>query len=979
MSQYVRERWGTEKGLFGEVRAIAQTNDGYLWVGTERGLFRFDGFSFRLMADQGPSPVSILNVPGLTVSGPGTLLVRLPERNLLRYEDGKFENTLYSLQPRELAITAMCRGKDGDTLVTGIVQGLLRYREGRFETITPITSLPPSPIISIAQSADGKIWLGTRDAGIFFVDGGRATAVTGQLPSRKINSVLAAGSDVWVGTDAGLVRWNGTGITEEGVPPSLRRSQVLSMLVDRQSNLWIGTRSGLVRLNAGGLSVVGSLQSVPGVAVNALFEDREGELWAGGAFGIERWRDGAFATYGKAEGLPSDQNGPIYADSEGRTWVAPQEGGLYWLSRGRTAQVRIAGLGADVVYTIVGNSGDLWIGRQKGGLTHLRSREGNFEADTYTQAEGLAQNSVYSVYQSRDGAVWAGTLSGGVSQYRGGKFKTYSMKDGLVSNTIDSILESSDGTMWFATPNGLAALSNDRWRAYTLKDGMPSDDVNCIFEDSRGILWIGTAGGLAFLTPSGVATPRGALDRLRDQVFGLAEDKNGWLWISASNRVVRVNRDKILRGVLAEDDLREYTFGDGLRSVEGVHRDKSVVSDALGRIWLSMNGGLSVVDPALLTRNSVPAVVQVQTITADNRPVGLSGAVRIPVPPRRITFSYSAVSLQDPDRLRFRYQLDPEDTGWSKPSPAHEASYSLGPGKYRFRVVATNPDYGWTSTEATVGFEVMPLFWQTWWFQLAALLSVGLMLLALYRLRLQRLTTQLNVRFEERLGERTRIAQELHDTLLQGFLSVSMQLHVILDSLPENSPGRNSLGRIVERVKQVVEEGRNAVRGLRSSGSTSLDLEKAFSHVRQEFHLPDEIGFRVIVTGQPRPLRPVLRDEVYRIGREALINAFRHAQAKEIDLEIKYAVKQMRVLVRDDGCGIDPHVLESGRDGHWGLPGMRERAEKIGGRLRVWSRVSGGTEVELSIPSNVAFEPSAPNRIRQWLAGMRGKRNGIGQ
>jgi signal transduction histidine kinase len=276
-----------------------------------------------------------------------------------------------------------------------------------------------------------------------------------------------------------------------------------------------------------------------------------------------------------------------------------------------------------------------------------------------------------------------------------------------------------------------------------------------------------------------------------------------------------------------------------------------------------------------------------------------------------------------------------------------------------------------------VGFEVMPLFWQTWWFRLAALLTVGLMLLALYRLRLRRLTTQLNVRFEERLTERTRIAQELHDTLLQGFLSVSMQLHVILDSLPEGSSARNSMSRIVQRVTQVVEEGRNAVRGLRSSQTASLDLEKAFSHMREEFHVPDETGFRVIVTGQPRALRPVLRDEVYRIGREALINAFRHSQAKEIDLEIKYAAKQMRVLVRDDGCGIDPDVVQSGRDGHWGLPGMRERAEKIGGRLRVWSRASGGTEVELSVPSHVAFEPSAPNRIRLWIAGVRGKQNGV--
>jgi signal transduction histidine kinase len=554
------------------------------------------------------------------------------------------------------------------------------------------------------------------------------------------------------------------------------------------------------------------------------------------------------------------------------------------------------------------------------------------------------------------------------------------MTDGLASNTVASTMESSDGTMWFATPNGLRALSNDRWRGYTVKEGLPSDHVNCLMEDSRGILWIGTAGGLAYLTAGSAAMPRGVPPILHDQVFGLAEDKSEWLWIATATHVVRVNREKLLRGVLAEGDLREYAVGDGLRSVEGVQRDKSVVADALGRIWFSTNSGLSVVDPAQLTNSSVPAIVQIQTISADNHAIDLHGRVRIAAPARRVTFAYSGVNLWEPDRVRFRYELDGYDSGWSEPTAEREAAYTnVGPGVYRFRVMASNPNGVWNSAETGIGFEVLPLFWQTWWFRIAAVLTAGLVLLALYRLRLHQHATRLNLLFEERLAERTRIAQELHDTLLQGFLSASMLLHVAVENLPADSPAKQSLSRVIERVRWVIEDGRNAVRGLRSPQRASLDLEHAFSHIRQEFQVPDEIEFRVIVDGQPRPLNPLLRDEVYRIGREALINALRHSQAKEIDLEIKYAARQMQILVRDNGCGIDPHLLQLGNECHSGLQGMRERAEKIGARLRVWSRVSAGTEVELSVPGHVAFQDLSSNTVQRWFSRKAGARKRIGQ
>ncbi len=621
-----------------------------------------------------------------------------------------------------------------------------------------------------------------------------------------------------------------------------------------------------------------------------------------------------------------------------------------------------------MIYSITGSKGEIWIGRQHGGLTHLRYSHGIASAQSYRETDGLAQNSVYAVYQSGDGTVWAGTLSGGVSRFKDGRFITYTTASGLASNTVTSILETRDGTIWFATSSGLSSLSNGQWRTYGAPDGLASENANCLFEHSSGTLWIGTSGGLAFLSSGHVQVPPNLPEMLRGQIFGIAEDKNGWFWIATSNHVLRVQPDKLAAGMLGPADVREYGPADGLRSIEGVKRNRSVVSDPLGRIWFSLSRGLSVADPSHLKDNSAPAIAHVEAISADGSQINTGDLIHIPASRKRITFTYTGLSLAVPERVRFRYFLDGFDRAWSEPVANREAVYTnLGAGSYRFRVIASNSDGLWNSSEALVRFEIDPLFWQTWWFRLSSILMIGLATVMFFRLRVLRLTRQINVRFEERLAERTRIAQELHDTLLQGFLSASMQLHVADDHLAIDSPAKPLVGRVLELMRHVIEEGRDAVRGLRSSKLSSPDLEQAFSQIRQEFPVQSQIGFRVIVEGTPRPLRSVIRDEVYLIGREALSNAFRHAHASDIEVELEYAASHLRILIRDDGGGIDPQVLRSGRDGHWGLSGMKERTERIGGRLRVLSRAVAGTEVELFVPGQIAFKVPSSDRRWGWL------------
>jgi signal transduction histidine kinase len=336
---------------------------------------------------------------------------------------------------------------------------------------------------------------------------------------------------------------------------------------------------------------------------------------------------------------------------------------------------------------------------------------------------------------------------------------------------------------------------------------------------------------------------------------------------------------------------------------------------------------------------------------------------------KRITLEYTGLSLAAPERVRFRYFLDGFDRGWSEPVASREAVYTnLSPGSYRFRLVASNSDGLWNGPETSIVFEVEPALWQAWWFRVGCVLVAGSLMLFLYRLRLRHLTRQLNVRFEERLSERTRIAQELHDTLLQGVLSASMQLHVADDRLPANSPVKPLLTRVLELMGDVIDDGRNTLRGLRSPGQEVRDLAQAFSLIPGELGLQQQIDYRVVVEGHSRPLHPMIRDDVHRIGREALVNSFRHAQATSIRVEIEYGTKQLRVLVHDNGIGIDPQVLHSGREGHWGLSGMRERAERIGARLSVWSNPGNGTEVELSVPASIAFEAKSPGSSSKWLA-----------
>jgi ligand-binding sensor domain-containing protein len=988
LSQYLHDWWGTERGLpGGSITAIAQTSDGYLWIGTDKGLVRFDGLNFHQLERAHPDPIVLGPVRTLLVDASDNLWILLQNTQVFRYQNGNFE---LIRGETENGTTAMARGTSGAVLLSSLAVGTVTYSDNRFRRLsstalltdaarganseapdqraTPFSwfdrlATSTSVVISMAQTEDGKIWLGTEHRGLFSLQEGRVSSASNRRVDTNIHCLLPLrNSELWVGTANGVLRWNGTELTFEGVPSSLRNLDVLSILRDRDSNIWVGTSRGLFRYNANGVSFLSIHESSGPVA--ALFEDREGSIWVGGARGLERLRDSAFVTY-SLPNLKLQSMGPLHVDFGGRTWIAPIQGGLRWLKGGKSVVVTADGIANDVVYSIAGTGkDDVWVGRQRGGLTHLRYSGNSFTAKTYAQTDGLAQDRVYAVYQSSDSTVWAGTLSGGVSRFQNGKFKTFTTADGLSSNTINAIVEDHAGTMWFATPNGLSSLSKGNWKVDGVHDGLPSASIDCLTEDSAGVLWIGSEAGLAYLRSGRVSVPKQLPRSLHEMIDGIAADRTGSLWIATSAHVIQVNRNRLLEGTLGSGDVRVYGLADGLRGSEGVKRCRSVVADALGRIWFSLNQGISVVDPAHMP--SFPFVLpHLEAVSADGVSVDMSGPVRISSAQRRITFDFAALNLSSREPVKFRYMLVGFDEGWSGPVTTREAIYTnLSPGSYRFRLLAGNGDDLQNQAEVTLPIAIEPQFWQTWWFLLVSVLAFLLLVLVAFRIRMHQVNKRFSIRLEERVEERTRIARELHDTLLQSFQGLMLHLQVVDELLPEGK-AKEQLEQTLKRADQAIAEGRSAVYDLRSSATAATnDLAQAVRALGNELATPNAAAFHLIVEGSPRDMDPIVRDELYAITREALRNAFSHARAQNVEVEISYAKRLFRLSIRDDGEGIAPEILRQDRPGHYGLAGMRERARQIGAKLSIWSGARAGTEIGLTIPGSKAYGTSP--KYRRW-------------
>ena len=958
--------------------AIAQSTDGYLWIGTGKGLLRFDGITFTQVRDARPDSPPLEHVLGLSTDYKGGLWIRTPETTILHFANGELTSMRVNPETDPL-VTAMAPGPTESILFASRLNGIFAWQKQHFETISSRASLPvTSPVLSILKATNGDVWLGTRESGLLRIQGSLIVPVTTGLPSQRVNCLLlGVTNEIFVGTDRGLARWDGNRITTSGVPQALSRSPIYAMARDRDGNVWVGTSRGLWRLNSQGISTSDEADS--GKAITALFEDREGDLWAAGSDELTRIQESAFVMYRPSivqrpeNNSGKERGGPVHADSRGTVWTGPRSGGLYFVHDGKFAEFVSSQLGRDEVYSIAGEGDDLWMGSKTRGLTHIDLSRSPNVATNFTQADGLPSASVYSVHRNRDGTIWAGTLTAGASHLQGTRFTNYAASDGLASNTILSIEEDRAGTMWFATPSGLSCFARNRWKTYGTHDGLPSENVSTLFEDRSGILWLGTLRGIAFVKSGQVFTPQGLPPSLRDEIFGIAQDKLGAFWIATSHAVLRVDRARLLSGKLSDGDIRDFGVSDGLLDSNGVRRERCVVLDPSGRIWISRNEGIGAFDPERLRRIAAPTIVHIERLFVDGDSRDVRSSMHLPANPRRI-LEYAGLNLSSPDHVRYKFKLENFDHDWNAPEAGKQAAYTnLSPGSYRFRVAGSNADQLWNGAEARLSFEVTPAVWQTWWFRIACAMLLLLALVSLYRLRLHQLTEQVNVQFEARLAERTRIARELHDTLLQSFHGLMLRFQAAHNLLPDKPlQAKQSLTIAIDRAALAITEGRDAVQDLRNevgegdliTNLTALGEELANAELGAE-----SPNFRVLVEGRPQPLHPQLQDDLYRIAREAVANAFKHASAAHIELDIRYAPEMLRLRVRDDGVGLDPRILATGhREGHWGIPGMQERASALDAKLDIWSDENGGTEIELTIPGRTAYamdRRQLQNRLRR--------------
>jgi ligand-binding sensor domain-containing protein/signal transduction histidine kinase len=965
--------WNRASGFpGGYVYSMTQTADGYLWIGTSNGLLRYDGLSFVFIRTA--NSIAAINGPiqGLVTDSSDHLWATDEYTHLFRYDTGLLQGPLPDNGRHQHLVSAAGKTFDGWLLFVSELQGIVEYTRGERRVLLEGRQLPGAPT-AVAQTADGTIWIGTNEKGLFHFNPDKGDRDVQQVPNladKKINCLLPiANTTLLIGTNKGLFGLRRDRLISE-IRPELEHDEILALASGQNGDLWIGTDGHVFKAHAQEIDAEGKIRSLEDLVikgtVTALFEDRDGNLWIGEPEAIERYRDTSFSSYLSSAGLPCINCGTVYVDSQQSVWFAPSDGGLFRILHGRGVQpVVLEGLKEDRVYSIAGAENEVWVARRDGGLSRIDLQSGELRGSTYSHQNGFPQDSAYSVYRQSDGTVWAGTLSHGVSRFHNGSWRTFTHKDGLPSDTITAMTGNTAGEIFVGTPIGLAEFRNDRWITYRTHDGLPPGVIDSLYVGDAGTVWIGTSRGIAFLRSGAVHVPLGAPNALYGDILGIAES-SGWLWVTTPDHVLRVRSTALLKENYAEGDYREFGVTDGLPSTNGVKGSQSVVPDDRGNIWFSLNQGISVLHPPAFAGPAFPVTVRIDGILVDGKSVGTGNGIRIPSGRHRLTFQYAAVNVSNPEGVRYRYRLSDIESTWSEPTASREIDFTnILPGRFQFQVAASNPDGVWSPHEAAIAFEIEPSLFQTRWFQLGIVGVLSLVALGIYRLRVQQLHRQFHVGLEARVQERTRIARDLHDTLLQTLHGLMFQFQAVRNLMPRKpDAAMRSLDDAITETEKALAESRDAIQGLRSEPIAKGNLAELLMSSSQELAHSGTTNhetpvFELIEEGQRQTLSPNSKNEVCRIALEILRNAYQHSHAQRIEAEIRYGDHSLRVRIRDDGAGIDPKVLkEGGREGHWGLRGVRERAERIGAHLDFWSESGAGTEIQLTVPASVAYETS---------------------
>ncbi|MGD1093775.1 MAG: two-component regulator propeller domain-containing protein [Bryobacteraceae bacterium] len=1002
VSQYAHTAWTVREGFVkGTIFSVAQTPDGYLWLATESGLYRFDGVLPVLWQPPQNEQLPDNFVHDILVTRDGTLWIGTP-KGLASLKDGKLtqypevaghrvgelshdaEGKIWFgvTDPGRLctvraaktqcygggsfgeSISALYEDRKGN-LWAAAQTGLWRWAPGTPEHYLFPGGAQPETLL---EDGNGTLLLTTRESTSFgnavnagleglkqLVDGKIRSyplpVIAGQFGPTKM--LRSRDGSLWIGTVQGLLHLHQGRIDKFSVSDGLSSDIVTCFFEDREGDVWVGTQTGLDRFREFAIPTVSVSQGLSSAAVDLLEATPDGSIWIATADGLNRWQNGHVSVYGRRivpdrDGRTSERERIIDArvteiensglrntvfslghDDLGRLWVGSREGVVYF-DGGRF--VPVPGLPGGDVLSIAGDGdGKVWISSNDS-LSHW-TPEGAVQRFPWARF-GHKQAATALLPDRLQGGLWIGFLDGGLAYLKDGQLRSsYNVADGLGNGSVLGLQLGSDGAVWAATEGGLSRVKDGRITTLTSRNGLPCDAVFWAMEDGDRSFWLQTPCGL-------VRIARTELEA----------------WMSDSKRSVQT---------------KVYDASDGVwsRGRFGT-RTPIVAKSPDGKIWFQPPDGASVIDPRHLPFNKLPPPVYVEQITADGRKFDASRGLRLPARVRDLEIDYTALSLAAPEKNRFRYKLEGYDRDWQDAGKRRQAFYSnLSPQNYRFRVMASNNSGVWNETGASLEFSIAPAYYQTTWFRLSLVAAFFALLWALYQYRLRQIAREFSANLEGRVDERLRVARELHDTLLQTFQAALIEFQAARNLF---SKGREeaipTLDSAIGTAQEAIVEGRDAIQDLRRTGGPRTQLERLLKTAGQELASSqvsngNRPSFRVTVEGPAQDLSPVLQDEIYQIGREVLRNAFRHASASRIEAEIHYDNRLLRLRIRDDGKGLDPKVLKDGmRPGHWGLPGIRERAKRIGARLVFWSEAGAGTEVELAVPSRIAYEKSTTRR-----------------
>jgi signal transduction histidine kinase/ligand-binding sensor domain-containing protein len=984
LSQYGHTAWSARDGFsVGAIFAIAQTPDGYLWLASEFGLFRFDGV--HAVPWEPPAGQQLPNAPyALLVTRDGTLWIGT-FAGVVSWNGNKL--TEYPEVGR-VFVTSLLEDREG-TVWAGILAGssetpagrMCAIRSGRAECYLQDGAFGIF-VWSLFEDGSGGLWAAA-ESGLWRWKPGAPTRYA--MPGVRIDDLSKTdeGRVLIAIRERGLKQFLGDKLATYPIRSASNPNVLLSdrqidsnkLLRDRDGGIWIGTHDrGILHLHQGRTDVFTTSDGLSGNIICSLFEDREGNVWVGTTRGIDRFRELPVSTTSIRRGL-SDTNS-LTAATDGSIWVATHDGLIRWRNEQITRFRKADGLPDDVVQSLFcDHRGRIWAFTAHG-LAYFG--DGRFVA-----VNGVPSTEVFSIAGDEADNLW---LSGnrGLTHLLKGRLVEHLPWSALGRSQQATVILCDHGGIWlsFWTDGGVMYFKDGQVRAsYTVAEGLGKGHVHGLRIDSKGAVWAGTEAGFSRIKDGHITTLTKNNGLPCETIHWLMEDDDGALWLYTVCGLVRITRtdlDSWIKDPKRKVQTTVWDAADGVtvRAAPPSGFGPNVAKASDGKLWFHTGEGIQLVDPHHVAFNKVPPPVFIEQIVADNKTYwqnlpGKVSSLHLPARTRDVQIAYSALSLAAPEKVHFKYKLEGQDSDWREVINDREVQYSnLRPRPYRFRVIAANNSGVWNEKGDTLEFSVLPAYYQTNWFRALCATAFLVLLWGAYQYRVRRLHHDFEMTLEARVGERTRIARDLHDTLLQSFHGLLLRFQTVSVLLPERPiEAKEKLDSAIEQAAGAITEGRDAVQELRASTVERNDLALAVSTLGEELendsseHRP--ATFRVAVEGQARNLHPILRDEIYKIAAEALRNAFHHAQAKQVEVEIRYDDDQFRLRVRDDGKGMDGAVLSShGLEGHYGLHGMKERATLIQGKLVVWSEVDEGTEVELRVPSSAAY---TTDRKRSWL------------